>query len=349
MHRPGERTFAVPIAACAVAVCVAAERAQAGDFDQKELSLRLPAALSRFSPYGDVASVGGASAGSKWSSSVNPASSAWTPIPGNLHLSFSPQYSQVPFREGTRLHVAAEAITWQTDAYGTFQPALAQARTNKTTTRQGLDVRMDIDLVQIQWARKIAEDWAFGANFNFARSRTRFDLGPADVSDSRGETYGWRLGALRRISDGLLAGLVLDYAFSPTRTTLHDFLGLGVGDVRIRDTVHQFAIRPGISYEYRKDSAIYLDYQYGAFHDDTGRLQVHRFMLGVDHGFTTWLFGRGGVALDTEGNVSWTAGLGIYPCERVTFDIAYQNNMFPELEPEFGRSHTIVFSVGIAF
>jgi len=39
-------------------------------FKDESLTLRLPAALSRFATYGDVAGLGGASAGSKWSSSV---------------------------------------------------------------------------------------------------------------------------------------------------------------------------------------------------------------------------------------------------------------------------------------
>ena len=43
-------------------------------FEEVDLSLRFPAALSRFSSYADVAAVGGASAGSKWGSSINPAS-----------------------------------------------------------------------------------------------------------------------------------------------------------------------------------------------------------------------------------------------------------------------------------
>jgi hypothetical protein len=47
---------------------LAAGVARAEGLNDKSLSLRLPAAMSRFATYSDVAGVGGASAGSKWSS-----------------------------------------------------------------------------------------------------------------------------------------------------------------------------------------------------------------------------------------------------------------------------------------
>jgi hypothetical protein len=59
-----------------VLVLLLAGPAVAGEFDHYDFSLRLPAALSRFSSYGDVAGTGGASAASPWSTSANPASAA---------------------------------------------------------------------------------------------------------------------------------------------------------------------------------------------------------------------------------------------------------------------------------
>lgn len=320
-------------------------------FEDESLTLRLPAAFSRFATYGDVAGLGGASAGSKWSSSVNPASVAWESVPGDLHLVFSPQYSTLAFENGSRLDVCAEAFTWDLGEFGVIQPSLAQVRSNTATTRQGLDFRMDMDYAQVQWAKRFGDDWALGANLNFTKSETRYDLGPLDldVSESSGETYGFRLGTLHRPAPRLLAGLVFDYAFSPSRTTLFDFMGTGVGDVRVKDTTHQYVLRPGVSYEYDKDSAVYADYQYGAFRDESGSLEVHRFYVGVDHRVYDWLFLRGGTAMDVRGNTAWAVGLGIYPSERVSIDVGYQQDMFPELEPEFGRSRTLTISVSITF
>jgi hypothetical protein len=328
---------------------LAAGVARAGGWDDESLSLRLPAAMSRFATYSDVAGVGGASAGSKWSSSINPASVAWLPIETALHMAFSPQYSNLHLAEDLSLNIAAEAFTWNVGDLGTFQPSLAQIRSNTGTTRQGLDFQIDMDLVQVQWAKKVSDDWAFGANFNYTKSKSEFDLGPVPVSDTVSETYGFRFGALNRMADKLLGGVVFDYAFTPSRTTMHDFLGLGIGDTRTSDMGHQFILRPGLSYEYLKDSTVYADYQYGVFRDGTGSLAVNRFYAGVDHSICKWLFVRGGVALDTHGNAAWTTGLGIYPTERFSIDIAYQHNMFPELEREFGRSQTLTLSVGFSF
>jgi len=347
------RTFAILKAALLVgAALVTGGRASADDISKEALSLRLPAALTRFAPYADVAGVGGASAGSKWSSSVNPASVAWE---GDLHLSVTPQYANVHFDEHLNLHVAAESLTADLGGgFGRIQPSLAQVRSTKSTTRQGFDFRLDMDLVQVQWARKVDDDTAVGANFNFTKARQQYDRGAAAVSDSDSETYGWRFGVLRRLGDDLaggrlLGGLVFDYAFSPSRTTMYDFLGLGVGNQRTKDTVHQYVLRPGVSWEYKKDSAVYADYLFGSFHDDTGRLRVHRFMVGVDHEVVDGLFARGGVTMDTHGNTAWACGVGIYPCDRFSIDLAYQANLFPELDMEFGRSRTLTVSVSLTF
>jgi len=340
-----------PVAQLAIVIMAlaAAQASLAEDLDEKSLSLRMPAAMSRFAPYADVAGVGGASAGSKWSSSVNPASVAWQPVPGDLHLSLSPQYSQVHFANDTTLHVAAEALVWDMGEWGTIQPSLAQIRSNRKEILQGPDFRMDLDMVQLQWAKKVNPDWSLGANFNFSKSQTQFDLDPAPVSKTNGETYGLRLGSLNRIAEGLLAGVVFDYAASPSRTTLYDFQGLGIGNTTVRDTGQQFILRPGLSYEYWKDCAVYADYQVGTFRDRSGSLTVNRFYVGAEHSVFKGVYLRGGVALDTSGKAAWTTGFGFSPTERFSVDVAYQDNMFSELGRELGRSRTLTVSVGFSF
>jgi hypothetical protein len=123
--------------------------AYADGFDDKDFSLRFPAALSRFSSYADVAATGGASAGSKWQSSVNPASTACQRMPGGYQLSLNLQYSQIIFQEGTVLHVISESITKDFEKFGTFQVALAQVRSNNRATRQGIKFSYDMDYVQL--------------------------------------------------------------------------------------------------------------------------------------------------------------------------------------------------------
>jgi hypothetical protein len=322
---------------------------RADDLDSKDFSLRFPAALSRFSSYGDVAGVGGASAGSKWSSSINPASLAWLGIPSRYKTEISPQYSQICFDNGAKLHVTTETLAVDWGDWGVFQPSIAQVWSNTSTTRQGLDFGYEMDYAQMQWAKRISKDWSLGGAFNFTKSKIDLDAGPFDVADSHSESYGFRAGALTRVTDKLLFGTVLDYAFSPGRTTQFDFMHTGMGDVRTEDTTHQFLLRPGVSYEYATDSSINFDYQFGSFFNDTGTLNVNRFYTGMDHRICKWLFARAGTNLDTEGNCAWTTGIGIYPTDWFTIDIGYQHNAFPEVKKEFGNAQLVTLSVGIRF
>lgn len=323
--------------------------AAAEGFEDKDLSLRMPAAFSHFAPYADVAAVGGASAGSPWSTSINPASLAWQPSTLDLRLSPSAQYDRITFRNGTTLHVTSQSLSWDTGRFGVLQAALAQVRSAHASTRQGLGVDFDMDVAQAQWAKHLTDDWAVGTAFSFTKSGLGFDLQHTSVSDSNGETYAFRYGVLNRMAKGLLGGVVFDYAFSRDRTTLFDFMGLGTGDIHMADTTHQFVLRPGISYAYMTDSTVYADYQFVSFSNDTGRLQASRFLVGVEQGLVKGVYVRGGVSLDQRGNASWTTGFGISPMNNVSIDVGYQDNMFPELAPEFGRSRTLALSVCVSF
>jgi len=328
--------------------------ARAGDLSDVDLSLRLPAAFSRFATYGDVAGAGGASAGSPWGTSVNPASIAWKAEPGKNTFSLSPQVSHIWFADGLDLGVYSGSFTWDTPDLGSFQPAFALIRSDRAQTRQGYAFRYDAEYYQMQYARKVGDSWAFGGSFNYTNSEARADgdpigLGVQDLSKGRSDAYGFRLGALNQPAEGWLAGLVLDYAFSRDRTVNYAIPLLGLPETHLRDTTNQFLLRPGVSYEYLKDSRVYLDYQFGAFWNDTGSLIVNRFYTGVDHRVCQWLYLRAGCAPDTRGYFAWTAGVGVYPTDWFTIDVGYQFDMFPEIANEFGRSHTLTASVGIRF
>ena len=139
-----------------------------------------------------------------------------------------------------------------------------------------------------------------------------------------------------------------DYAGSPGRTTLFP-AATGGPEIRVNDTTHQFLIRPGAAFTYAKDSNVFADYQFGWFHNDAGTLNVHRFFVGVDHRVVDAFFVRGGLAVDTRGNLTPTAGVGIYPNKTVSIDLGYQYNNFPEIGRELGRAHSVMLSIGINF
>ena len=329
-----------------VLVCLGSY-ADAGGFDHEDFSLRFPAALTRFSSYADVAAVGGACAGSKWQSSVNPASTDWQSLHGRYHVSLNPQYSAILFNEGTVLHVISESVTKNFNQFGSLIFALAQIRSNDDETRQDLEFSIDMDYLQIQWGKRFSEDFALGLNFNYATSDITNKYNGLKVAYSSSDSYGYRAGALYRIADNLLGGLVLEYSQSPGTTTYYDVFGLGIGDVRVKDRTKQYVIRVGPQYEYKKDSTITVDYQYGYFDNDTGDMNVHRLFAGIDHAVMEALFVRGGFSLDNHGNASFATGIGIYPSKVIAVDVGYQYDMFPEIGPEFGDSHLLTISIGI--
>jgi opacity protein-like surface antigen len=325
--------------------------AYADGFDDKDFSLRFPAALSRFSSYADVAATGGASAGSKWQTSVNPASIAWQRLTGRYHLSLNPQYAAIMFQEGTVLHVISESVTKEFEKFGTLQVSLAQVRSNERAIQAPVpDYKFayDMNYAQAQWGKRFTDDFALGGNFNYSSSEVTNKIGTDKYLGSSSDSYGLRIGSLYRIAEKLLGGVVVDYSWSPSKTTTYDIFGLGIGDVRVDDKTKQFTLRTGPSYEYRKDSTVTLDYQYGSFKNDAGKMEVHRIFAGIDHRIIDALFIRGGFALDNEGNKSWTGGLGIYPFKQLSIDVGYQYNMFPEIQPEFGRSHLMTISIGVS-
>jgi opacity protein-like surface antigen len=324
--------------------------AYANGFDDKDFSLRFPAALSRFSSYADVAATGGASAGSKWQSSVNPAATGWQSLPGSYHLSLNPQYSAIMFQEGTVLHVISESVTKEFEKFGTLQVSLAQVRSNERAIQAPLpDYKFSYDMnyAQAQWGKRFTDDFALGGNFNYSSSEVTNKIGADKYLDSSSDSYGFRVGTLYRIAEKLLGGVVVDYSWSPSKTTTYDIFGLGIGDVRVDDKTKQFTLRAGPSYEYRKDSTVSLDYQYSSLKNDTGQMEVHRMFAGVDHRIIDALFVRGGFALDNHGNTAWTGGLGIYPLKELSIDVGYQYNMFPEIQSEFGRSHLLTISLSV--
>ena len=324
--------------------------AYADGFDDKDFSLRFPAALSRFSSYADVAATGGASAGSKWQSSVNPASIAWQSMPGRYHLSLSPQYSAIMFQEGTVLHVISESVTKEFEKFGTLQVSLAQVRSNERAIQAPMpDYKFsyDMDYAQAQWGKRFTDDFALGGNFNYSSSEVINKIGAEKYLDSSSDSYGVRVGTLYRIAEKLLGGVVVDYSWSPSKTTTYDIFGWGIGDVRVDDKTKQFTLRVGPSYEYRKDSTVNLDYQYSSLKNDAGTMEVHRMFAGIDHRIVDALFVRAGVALDNHGNTSWTGGLGIYPLKEFSIDVGYQYDMFPEIQSEFGRSHLLTISISL--
>ena len=341
--------FSVMVMAIAIGLGIPS-KSHAGDYKDKDFSLRFPAGMTRFATYGDVAGVGGASAGSRWSSSINPAATAWLDVEGKLQACASTQFSKVWFDAGLEIDVLAESITVDADEAGTFMGAAGQIRSNHAKMRSGYDFYWAADLWQIQWAKKLSDNFAMGFAFNHTKSIARNKLGSVPIAKSNSDSYVVRAGSLYKVTENWLAGVVLDYGWSRDRTLWYAIPEWGISESHTRDKTRQFLVRPGVSWEYMKDGTVYLDYQFGTFWNNTGTLNIHRIYAGIEQGFIEWIFPRVGVVFDPAvGSCSWTCGLGLYPAKWLSIDIAYQYDMFPELSEDFGKSHTFNVSASLTF
>jgi hypothetical protein len=328
----------------------------ASDYSNNDFSVRLPPAFLRFT---EVSTMGGETAANRFSSAVNPASLNWTTLPGKNGIVASPYYSFLNFQAGMNLNLFGESMTWDSQSWGVFQPTLSQIRTNNTTARDGLTFDYQVNVGQVQWGKRFG-NYSLGADLNFARadiSRKGTLMSqipglpmmiPVDVdTKTSANSYRGRIGGLYLPTEKLLLGMILEYGFQPylTKTTTRTNLPLlpfpVLQNTETSGTQQHFILRPGLSYEYAKRSTLYLDYQMGIFKSDRDNMTDHRFNTGIEHNLFQWLFARLGTSFDLKGNFGISAGLGAYLAKWCSIQLAYQYNMLPEIEPEFGQAQTI--------
>lgn len=322
--------------------------ALANEFSGEDFSLRFPAAMSSYSPYADVAAKGGSSAASKFGSSVNPAAVAWV-FPAAYDYGLSVQYSNLAFAERTHLHFLSEAALFDAHDFGVIRFSFGQVTSDDHTLRDSpLTFTYDLRGARADWAKR----WgpvSLGASFSYAETDTKFRTSDIIFADVEKHTSITRVGALWQPAQRWLVGVVGDYGYGPSKSDFLTPTRFGLVSSNARDITRQAVVRPGIAFEWRENALIHLDYQYGRFWNDSGTLEVNRFMAGADLPLARFLFVRTGAVVDVRGDFGWTAGFGVYPRKGVTFDFAYQNDVFPELQREFGHSRTLNASVSVQF
>lgn len=320
-----------------------------GSYEDKAFSVRLAPAFLRFT---EVATMGGEAVANRMSSAINPASTAWLPLPGEHGVVLAPYYSPVLFENGTHMHVMGQSATVDCDWLGVIQPTASQVRTNKRKMNNGLNFDYSVDSYQIQWGKRI-EKCAVGATFNYAKAEVLQKM--AAGVDARGysDSYRWRFGGLWEPCEKWLLGAIFEYGFQPYRSKtvipLPPPFAPAVQVTRDRGIQHQFVFRPGLSYEYSDLSSVFLDYQYGHFHNPRARHTNHHFTAGIDHRLLEFLFVRAHAGVDVRGNCTWGGGISIFPAKWCSLDIGYKYDALPELHPEFGRSHTLQCAFNVRF
>jgi len=319
----------------------------ASDYSDKDFSVRLPPAFLRFT---EVATMGGETVANRMSSAINPASTSWLPLPGEMGVVLAPYYSPVLFDNGTHMHVIGESATVSAGWFGVIQPTISQIRTNKREMRNGLDFDYSVDSFQLQWGKRI-ENCAVGAMFNYANAEVMQSTAAGFKAHGLSDSYRWRFGGLWEPCENWLLGAIFEYGFQPyrskTRVPMPDPLPVMI--LRDRGVQHQVVFRPGVSYEYAEMSSVFVDYQLGHFRNPDARHTNHHVTMGVDHRLLEFLFVRGHVGFDVRGNVTWGGGLSFFPASWCSLDLGYKYDALPELQPEFGRSHTIQLAFNVRF
>jgi hypothetical protein len=320
----------------------------ADDLTSAPFSLRFPASIGHLSFYGDVSALSGASAASKWESSPNPANKGWG-FQADYDWRLSGQYNNIDFDNGTTLHFVSETAAIDAGAAGVFRLGLLEATSNTETARGALSLPYEFDLhaIQLSWAKKLCEVFSLGAEVTFSRGETAFKLPAFDFVNTEKDTWGFRLGGLWKPADKWFLGLYGDYINGQADTVLNVPTPLGVLHATGSDTVQQWLIHPGIAYEFKENAMIHADYEAGWVFNDDQTLQLNRWSMGTDIPLMKFLYLRAGAAVDAHSNFSWSTGVGFYPSKHVFIDLAYQNDAFPELKQEFGRSRTLNASIAI--
>lgn len=328
----------------------------ASDYSNRDFSVRLPPAFVRFT---EISVMGGETVANRFSSAVNPASLGWTSLPSKNGIVVSPYYSFLNFQEGMHLDLFGESMTWDTRSWGVIQPTLSQVRSNNATARDGLTFDYQVDVGQVQWGKRFG-NYALGADLNFARANVRRQgtllsqipglpqMIPVDVdTETSADSYRGRIGGLYQPTEKWLLGMILEYGCQSYRSKTTTQMSLPFLPFPVRQTTEakgnqqQYVLRPGLSYEYAKGSTIFVDYQLGIFNSDKDELVNHRFNTGIEHRLLEWLFVRFSPSVDLQGNVGVSVGLSAFLSKWCSIEAAYQYNMLPEIEHEFGRAQTI--------
>jgi hypothetical protein len=347
--------------------------ARAGDYGG-DFSLRLAPAFVRFT---EVSSVGGETVANRWSSAINPASTDWNKVPAEHGLVITPYYSLVMFDNSTRLHIIGESFTLNLGDWGTIQPTVSQIRSNHEPSNQGMEFGYRVDTIQVQWGKRWGK-LALGLDLNVARAEVvqQGDITviappvsqpagglagegqqfPHVKAKGNAESYRFRAGVLYEPAEHWLLGLIGEYGFQPYRSTREISMPApptppegeegaqpagGIPAMRDTGIQEQVIVRPGVSYEYMTNSTVYLDYEFGLYHNKTGTLDDNRVSVGIDHALFPWLYLRAGAGIDFLGNASWTAGTSVHFSKWGSFDLGYQYDALPEIRREFGRAQVV--------
>lgn len=354
-------------------------------FDDQDFSLRFDAALSRFANYGDVVGLGGASVGSTFSSSINPASTVWrsfypsgnrppkTNPDGDIDYrshqsghwkSASLQYTDINFDNGGSLLVRVLGWTYDTQNHSnptSFEIGIANASTTTSrwrtppigSTLERPNFNLDADILTMGVSRRLDETLTVGGDVGYQSSESITNHESVLYADSDSDSWNVNFGILKMLKE--------TKNFDTRNVKPNQLFGLmvtfgkgntdldGINNSKIQSEQRQ--IRLGISQRWQEGTYSYFDYQLGRFENKDEHLTIQRIYLGHQLQFNQRLYGFR-APLYTRFGVVYDAedntsyALGFgLASEKIHLDIGFQRDMFVELDRELGGSNLCNFSL----
>jgi len=339
------------------------------DFDALPFELRLFLAVDRQSNYSSTLARQ-ASVAALEGASVNPGAAAWRE-PARPTTTVTASFVAAPSTGGRSVIAAPVSLRWQAAGRGTIALAYAYTETRNAQGDDGLAQALRSDEWLGSYGRRLDEHSAIGFTLrltsgtivsdSFAaalggepvRSSTRFmspDVSVGYATDATAPfTFGIAGGYGRtRARTSVINLAPLFVALPPAGTIV--VLPPGSLVAQPDDTIFTYALRAGVGVHLDAATAVYLDATGLRLRAErAGAQNLGRFALGAERSAGNGWILRGGVGVDTIGQVNWSAGLGYRPGPSFEAQFALQTNAAPEVNRDIGRTRLVAGSLAWIF
>ncbi len=218
---------------------------------------------------------------------------------------------------------------------GTITPLFTRTDVFDSTTRQGQDFDLRTNAATLRYSRHIAPNWSIGGAIKLLRNHTAL-ADPAIKIGSNVTKAEYTLGVLGSPVANWTTGLFVTQAPAWIDTKITD----GGGSQKSRSTTLLTRVRGGIGWHPLPDMGIYADLQYLRVHSKDDSANFMRVMLMGEKSIAPTLPFRLGLTVDSAGQVTPTAGIGVYDVFKgINVDLYYSYNAFPEIRREVGRTN----------
>lgn len=333
----------------------------AADTADEDFLFRLAFSLDRASNYSSTAALQATTAYPR-GSSVNPATDDLLRVE-NPAVIATMTHLQTWSESGAWLTATSGTASLSVPEAGTFTLAYARTDTIDDSGYQSREHSLTSNEFFAGYSRRLSDTIALGLQFRYLDAEVTNQTTVAESGveldaqlDHDLDEWSFSVGIYVQIDDQWSFGLAGGYAFGEVKT---DVLGLGPAPpfpppgtlLRVtEDDVRLSSVRTGLGYRFSELLAIYGDASYLHIEtDNEGSADQGRFALGVEWTAAEAIVIRSGVLVDTDAEVTFSAGLGLYMFRHLPIDIAYQYNAAPEVKEEFGRFHLLTLSVVFRF